>query len=769
MPQLATHNKPATTRITDRYHRAQALLQAYFGTQPIALNTDISPHWIAGTQCFWYQKNWHIDNRSDGSRPHAIGSEYRLVDAAAQSNTLAFDHQALASALSAAAVQPVSAEQLPITDVSLRLSPTRVNFSAFGQDWEYRAADQQCRPHEHAHKDSNRSPDGRLQAFLRDHNLWLRDCETGSERALTQDGERFYEYANAPAVTGKREIEIVDVLWSPDSQRLVTQLIDTRKVALGVPLIQHVPEQGVRPTLQDAGRRVAMLGDKHVDAWQLLSIDIATGAIQTLQHRPLPINYPPYLGYFIAGRAWWNQDNRRVHFIDQDTLRTNTAVHTWDTYTGASTCLLAEDPNTKSLLGDTDKNRVMATPLVGSDELVWLSERSGWAHLYLYDLNSGALKQTLTQGEWLVRDIIDVDEQARELWIKTAGRDQTHNPYHTDICRINLDSGELTPLTHSDHEYTAQGLKSHLPLYQTQSSVSPDHQYIVTTRTRVDEVPVSLLLDRDGNSLMTVATADTQRLPKDWRWPEITQTTAADGHADIYGLLFKPSDFCPDKTYPVLDFSTLLMSEPVGAFGGGLYLEAAAYAELGFIVVKFFNRALAGFRSKAFHDHKDHSLPFYNLADNVAAIKQLAESHPYMNLDRVGVTLHSSYPSALTGLLIYPDFYTVGVSYNAMSDARLMPLEDELGGRDFPPHEQFAAQLKGKLLLIAGMLDYAVPVSSTFRMVEALQRANKAFDMLILPNLGHDFSGYAKRRQWDYLVRHLQGVTPPEDFCLRLE
>ena len=502
------------------------------------------------------------------------------------------------------------------------------------------------------------------------------------------------------------------------------------------------------------------------------SIDVETGATQWLDHKPFPMNYPPYLGYFIAGRAWWDQDNRHAYAIYKDTARTNTHLLRWDTETGESRVLFKEDADTRAILGDTDKKRVMATPLPHSDEVVWFSERSGWAHLYLYDLKTGECKNAITQGAWLVRDILKLDEVNRELWIKTAGRIDHHNPYHTDICRVNIDTGHLTPLSASDHEYSAFGPKDFLPIYQTLQSVSPDHRFVVTTRSRVDERPVSVLLNREGETLCTVETADLSRMPGGWQFPDITETVAEDGETNIYGMMFKPSNFSADKSYPVLDFSFVMMADPVAAFGSGmnayLYCEAAAYAELGFIVVKFFNRGLAGYREKAFHDHVDHSLPFYNLADNAASIKQLTTQHAYMDYQRVGITLHSSFPTALTGLFIYPDVYKVGVTYNAMTDARLLPLEDEMGGADFPQLEAFAKNLQGKLLMIAGMMDYCVPVSSTFRIVEALKKENKNFDMLILPNLSHADDGYAIRRQWDYLVTHLLGVDPPENVELTL-
>lgn len=756
-----------TNCLRKRYQKVQALLQASMGNRPLVLNSAVTPYWIEETDYFWYVREMYVDDQS-------VSKNYCLVDAGTGSISDAFDHTVLAAALSECAEQSVLADQLPIADVGITLSPRVVTFTAFDSAWEYNDGTECCRRIAYnSNRDCCISPDGHYEAFIRDHNIWLRQRVTGIERQLTSDGERFYAYGEAPTVTGKLVFPLVDLLWSPDGTRLITQRIDTREVQTASPLVQHVPGDGIQPTLLYEGRKKALLGDEVYEAWQLLSIAIDNGHIQRLDHKPFPMNYPPHLGYFVSGRAWWDRGNRHAYCIYQDRDRTHTQVIRWDTQTGQSAVLFAENPDLQAILADRESMRVMATPLPDSDELVWYSERDGWAHLYLIDLNTGAVKIQITSGDWLVREIIKVDTERRELWIKTAGRVVGHNPYHAGICRVNIDSTELTPVTFSDHHFSANGIKSFQPFYCTLSSISPSNQYVVTTCSRIDEVPVTVLLDRNGDTLLVLESADVSALPENWQWPEVTQTLPSGSQSspessdsNIYGMIFKPSFFSPEESYPVLDFSCVLMAEPVTPFAGGLYLEAAAYAELGFVVVKFFNRALFGFRSKSFFDLQDRSVPLVNLSDNVAAIKQLAEQRPYMDVNRVGVTLHSSYPTALSGLLIHHDFYKVGVTYNPITHAHLMA---PLGyGEEFPQYEIFAANLKGKLLLIAGMLDYTVSVANTFRMVEALQKANKSFDMLVLPALGHDFTGYAKKRQLDYLVEHLLGEKPPADFQLSL-
>ena len=560
---------------------------------------------------------------------------------------------------------------------------------------------------------------------------------------------------------------VLELLWSPDSKHLLTHLIDTRKVKTAPALVQHVPTDGsTRPTLFNAERKVAFPGDKDIETWQFLSIDVASGQLQKADCAPCPMVYPLYQGYFETGRGWWDANSRHAYLLHQQIDRTQTQLLKWDTQTGDISAVIAEDPAMDFAAMPTSHVRTFMKPLPDSGEVIWYSERSGWAHLYLYDVQTGELKNTLTQGEWLVRGLLHFDAVRRELFIQTANRAEGRNPYYGDICRVNIDTGELTTVVASDHDYAVQDQR--YTSSEEGKGVAPSGDYIVTTRSRIDDVPVSLLLDRDGNEVLVLETADTSAMPDAWQWPERVMLKGADDKTDIYGIIFRPSDFSPDKTYPIIDLSWG-HSPPVTPFTGGWdFFGALAWAELGFIAVNFGNRG-GGLRDKAFHDDIDPALPHYNKADCVAGIQQLAQRYPYMDSSRVGVA-SSLYPGALTGLLIYPEFYKVGVDINPMSDARLMPqLGNFGGGLKYPPHEDFANKLRGKLLLIHGMMEDVVLVASTFRLVEALQKAHKNFDMLLLPNVDHlGPMDYATKRSWDYLVTHLLGEEPPEDFELRL-
>lgn len=770
--------------IESRYQRAQALEQGVF-TKKVALNTTLFPHWISNSDCFWYIR----DIKTDNTTPIMGGKEYRLVNAKTAINTVAFNHRALSDILIKITGKSVDADNLPIKDVEIKLSPLRVVFSAFDRRWTYHEEDNTCQEINFYPQNWKISPCGKKAIFIRDYNLWLKNLTSGQEKPLTLDGEKYNVYAGTPTVYGRQEAPSVEALWSPDSQRIFTVLIDTRNVKVGPPLVQHVPTDGsLRPKIQDPDRRVAFPEDEYIEAYRFLAIDIGNGNIQYADYHPCPVFYPPYLGYFTGCRGWWANDSRHAYFIDQERGGKTLRLISFDTLTGKTKKIIEENSDFSVTLIPLSHLAAPLMPLPETDEFIWFSERSGWAHLYLYDLTTGELKNSITQGEWLVRNILHYEATHRELLIQTASRKSDINPYYCDICRVNIDTGQLTPILSTDHDYVVCDQRSRISYVgdKTATGVSPCGRFVVATRSRVDEVPVSVLFSCDGKEsssetgkeLLTVETANVSGLPKNWQWPEPVMLKAADNTTDIYGVIFRPSDFSPDNSYPILD-CTNGYSAPIGSFSnspGGIahYLSPAAYAELGFIVVKFNNRGNEGLRNTSFNTYHDPLLPLdpmqfskYYKTDCIAGIKQLAQRYPYMDLNRVGIAEFGSIPTALAGLLLYPDFYKVGVSNNPKADNRLMASLGMWEG-DYLQFEDFAANLRGKLLLMAGMLDDVLPVSMTFRIVDALQKANKDFDMLLLPNLGHELSGYTTRRAWDYLVTHLLDTKPPENFKLTI-
>ena len=763
----------------DRYMRAQYIMQGIF-TKNITLNTTLIPHWISGSECFWYE------------RELKEGKEFRLVDADACSNGRAFDHEKLAQLLSVSSGRMINQNDLPIQNISMSMSPLVIRFESFDKRWVYNEVANTCEELGHAQDALLLSPDGKNAVFKRNHNLWVKDVATGEESPLTDDGEKFYPYAEAPSSWGVNVSPPgVEAIWSPDSKYLFTLQLDSRAVKT-LPMIQHVPNDGsVRPQLVGLERRFAIAGDKHIDEYRFLMINMETGEIQDAQYPRCPV-FRNAVGFFTFGHGWWNEDSGKAYFIDLERGGDHYArLVEIDAKNGEARILFEESsPDSCFKLRLDSRVPIHARPLRGSDDMIWYSERSGWGHLYLYNLRTGELKHPVTKGEWVVRDIHHYDEEARELVIQTSGRSSEHHAYYRDVCRVNVDTGELKQVLSTDHETIIFDEKSELAANLSScrdvkgaAGVSDSGKHMVVTRSRANATPVSLLIDQEGNEKLLLERADISGLPSGWQWPEPVKLLSADGKTDIYGVVYRPSDFSPEKSYPILDVSLTLKEGyflSAGSFtnnsvAGLLYYSAAALAELGFIVVEISGRGTTS-RSRAFYNADlDPKLPnTNNEADRVAGITQLAQRYSYMDLDRVGLTATDGVAVSIYDVLKHPEFYKVAVLH-CSHDPRFtfaaigeqhegIPIE-----KGSKPKTDYAENrvelLKGKLLLIEGMLDFATP-STTFRLVDALHKANKDFDMLCLPNMIHDMSTYSIRRSWDYLVTHLLDVDPPTEFNL---
>jgi dipeptidyl-peptidase 4 len=760
----------ATTAIEERYRRAQALEQGFL-SRSIAINTGLFPHWIGESDCFWYEHETRT------------GRDYRLVDATARTIEPAFDHAKLAVALAAITGKQVVKEKLPLERVDILLSPRRVEFSAFGRRWRFENEQSTCEHIAEEPLGGLPSPDGQSTVFVRDYNLWLRDAASGRERALTNDGEADRAYGVGRSVAGH-----VQAVWSPDSKRLFTLQRDTRGVQ-STPMVEHVPQDGsLRPTL--SWHKVAYPGDKNVETNRLLSIEIASGEVTWADHVPLPLCRLGADFFTDEGFGWWANDNRRAYFVSVERGGQRAQVMALDTETGKTRLLFEESAEAGLLFSHYIEAPPVFLPLRETNELIWFSECSGWAHLYLYNLDSGECVRPLTSGDWLVRDILHVDTKCRELFVQTAGSDAARNPYYRDIRRITIDSGETVTLASDDCDYVCAHAKSATQHMLSRlgrdvagaRAVSPGGRYVAATRTRADQLPVHVLMDRRGKEILRMESAELTADPALWRWPEPVQVTAADGKTALHGVVFRPSDYSPNRQYPVIEFACGkpgVSWVPHGAFinapfAGVQYVMAAAYAELGFIVVMIEGRGGAQ-RSRAFREVGYGWAPAANAFDDrIAALRQLAESDASMDLSRVGVVAPDGVNGPVHALLEHPEFYSVGAMV-CFQDTRLLKVSwgEMMEGTDrqlpVDPRdaESLAGQLQGKLLLIHGMRDTITPPANTFRLVSALQRANKDVDMLMLPNDGHEISSYAQRRIWDYLVRYLLDSEPPKEFKLK--
>lgn len=765
----------------------------------LVFNREIRPYWIGDTDRFWYRSKTHE------------GKTFFAVDAATGRRELAFDHEKLAAALSSATDEAVKANDLPFNYFEFTDDGDAIRFETRDKLHTYHLGNGNLEAADKLEASASElvSPDGRWAAFVRDHNLLVRDLSAGSEIALTEDGVMHYAYAKSPdsntyAVTlrlmlkGRPPLPVA--VWSPDSRKLLTLRLDERRVK-ELQLLQSVPPDGAaRPALHEY--RYAMPGDEHVPLAELVVIDIETRERVAAQHAPL---FSTYTSPVEAQLAWWSEDATRVYFVATERAEDACRLCEMDAMTGAVREILEERNDTFIDLNLAMGSRPNVRVIGGGNEIIWFSERDGWAHLYLHDGETGALKKQITSGAFAVRDIVFVDEAARRVFFTACGREQGRDPYYRHLYRVNLDGSDLQLLTpeDADHQVSAPPANDLALRVQTLmagsdsrpfTAFSPSGRYFVDTYSRVDWAPVSVLRSSDGELVCTLEESDVgPLLERGWRWPEPFSVKARDGETDIHGAIFLPSILDRERKYPVIDSiypGPQSIRTPKNSFAADpgpfdAYCQAQALAELGFVVVTIDGMGTP-FRSKAFHDASYGKLDEAGgLDDHIAGLRQLAERRPYMDLDRVGIFGHSGGGFASTrAILAYPGFYKVAVSsagnhdqrgYTATWGERYLGLPSDAGdcgdGYSEQINARLAKNLEGKLLLACGDMDDNVHPALTLQVADALIKANKDFDLLVLPNRNHAFArgdGYFARRLWDYFVRHLMGAEPPSGYEIQV-
>lgn len=640
------------------------------------------------------------------------------------------------------------------------------------------------------------SPDGARAVFVRGFDLWVRDLASSAERRLTQDGEAYFAYGKLPdhsyrTIPLRRAGAVLPpngVEWSPDSRWLIVQRIDERGLG-SYPLLESVPVAGgARPVVHEL--RIPLAGERNQPKTYRSLIDVVSAEQRSFE-------LPEGKDYQLLSGAGWSSDLRYQYFCGTNG-RNEAGLFELDTATAAVRSVLIETNATFIALNNTIYSAPNVRRLADTNEFVWFSERDGWGHLYLYDLRSGALKNRITRGDWLVRDIIHVDEKRRLIYFTAGGREPGRNPYYRHLYRVGFDGRGLRLLTPEDAEHElAQPLPEALARMLGGSSgaiaVSPNGRYFVDTWSTVDRPPVSVLRSTDGRLIATLEKADATALyDMGWRPPEPFIAKAADGVTDLYGVMYKPTRFDPGLRYPVIEH---LYGGPQTTVTPRTFMEAVmsrnlyGQRELGFVMVVMDVRGTVQ-RSKAFQDHLYRNFADWMIEDHVAVLKQLGARHAYMDLERVGVQGHSygGYGSA-RALLARPDFYKVAVSSAGSHNLQGMyPMDMYTGspvfsdgsavnpnGIEIPANfkdadnAMLAARLRGKLMLGYGDLDENAFPAVTLQFADALIKANKSFDLVYLPNRTHDFSRdvYFIRRTWDYFVEHLMGAEPPDNYGIK--
>jgi dipeptidyl-peptidase 4 len=620
------------------------------------------------------------------------------------------------------------------------------------------------------------APNGRWALRMRDGNLYRVDLPGGAETTLTRDGEPNYAYAGTPdsdlySITRRRQgVRPAPVgVWSPDSSRFLTYRMDQRRVRT-IPWVQAIvpgAEHQV-PVLHQA--HVALPGDEFVTTAEFMVIDVEGAP-------PVRLDVPPGIladsDPAPVTNLRWSGDGQRVFVLHEARGYRTLSYFTADPRTGKSRLLVTESAALplRNPSGETSRSNYIAWPLAETEELVFYSERDDRAQYYLYDTSTGRLVNQITRGERIVHDVAYIDERSRWLYFLAGDLAPDRDPYFSRLYRVHLDGSGLELLTPEDAHH--------------EISFAPDGRHFLDTYSTVDRAPVTLLRAADGRLVATLERGDARRLEAaGWRAPERFRVLSADGRTPLYGVLYRPSDLDPARRYPVLEAVYYGSHTAKAPWSFGINTSYDAFlaqptAELGFVVMVFDARG-SNFRGQAFQDFS-FGTGFGRediLADHIAALRQLAARYPYLDLDRVGIYGHSwgGYRAA-RAMFQFPDFYKVGVAASGSHDNYLyvnshemwfgMPPEADEAYR-LQSNLRLADRLKGKLLLVHGEIDDTVHPANTFQLADALVRANKDFDLLILPNRNHDIwdDPYFIRRRWDYFVRNLMGKEPPAGFVV---
>ncbi len=696
----------------------------------LVYNARLEPHWIDGAAKLRYRAETRGKSR------------FVVVNAERGTKRSAFDHRRLAKGLSDAAGSRYYPDRLPFRAIEFVDDMTALRVKLGSQFWRCDLRTYECartqRPAAPEKPGNERddpqaegaSPDGRWMVILNDHNIFVRERGSSDRIALSNDGTEDSTYGH--------------FRWSPDSSKLVAFRTEPGD-HLEMYTVESSPEGGVRPKLHTI--EYALPGDK-LDAHEMWVFHVASRKATKVDTWRIDWGGPPGVRWsddgatFTFERTYRGYGRACVTEVDATTGETRDIIDERNTFI----------PPQKKMLRYLDETH----------ELIWASERDGWNHLYLYDAATGNVKNQITVGEWVVRGIEKVDEDARTILIKASGREEGQDPYLIHYYRINFDGSGLVALTEGDGTHSI--------------SFSPDGMYYVDTYSRVDLAPVhELRRVADGSLVCEIERTNIDDLlATGWRYPEPFSAKGRDGETDIWGVIYRPNDLDESTQYPVIES---IYAGPHGSHVPKSFNArhgTHALAQLGFITVQIDGMGTSN-RSKAFHDVSHKNLGDGGFPDRILWMKAAGEKYSYFDLSRVGIHGHSAGGyDATRALLAHGDFYKVAISGAGNHDHRTDKVWWNELWMDYPVGDHYAEQsnvtnahkLTGKLLLMHGELDTNVnPHASTMQLVNALIKANKDFDMLILPGDGHGFSGtYAKRKSWDFWTRHLLGLEPPKEY-----
>ena len=715
------------------YNRAYSLRQKFSGYQ--VYHSDVNPHWVTGTSSFWYLQR----------TPQ--GNEYLLVDADRQTRRPLFVRDSLAVQLQQSLGRRVDARNLPLDKGNLEASLDVFRFVCDGYNWLYEiAANRLTREGKVPPRGKGRhwmetddekgwgpvtSPDGKYEAYIKNDNIFVRDKANGRERQLSQDGTLSNYYSSY-------------IQWSPDSRKMLSCRIRPVQKRY-VYYVESSPRDQLQPKLHQ--QEYAKPGDElpfkvpcifHVETGQRCIPETSLFAHQ-----------------YSLSYLRWDADSKSV------TFEYNERGH--KTYRVLE--LSAEDGKVRTLIEEKEEKYVNY-PLIyrnylqDGKHILWTSERDNYNHLYLYDRTTGRPVRQITKGRWYVRGVQHVDEQNQWIYFSANGMNPKEDPYLIHYYRIGFDGKDLVELTSDEGMH--------------QAWFSSDYRYLVDVYSKVDIPPVAVLRDaRTGRQVMPLEQADISRLEANgWRAPEVFSAKGRDGKTDIWGVIYRPTNFDPSRKYPVVEY---IYSGPGGQHVPKSFSSynwwMTSLAELGFIVVQVDGMSTS-FRSKDFEEVCYKNLKDAGLPDHMAWLQEAARRYPYMDLDRVGIFGSSAGgQEAMSAVLFHPEFYKAAYSACGCHDNRMDKIWWNELWMGYPVDSSYiessnaeqAHRLERPLMLVVGEMDDNVDPASTMQVVNALIKANKDFELVVVPGAGHTMGdNFGEHKRYDFFVRHLMGVEPPK-------
>lgn len=714
------------------YNRAYALREKYNAKH--VLYAGVVPHWVDQTSAFWYV------------RQTEKGKEYVKVDAASKKRTALFDQQKMASALTEKAGREINAYNLPLQNCRLNISLDTLRFQLDGKFWAYsiknnRLLDEGAIPPRGKERhwmevDDEKegrpvtSPDGKWTAFIKNDNVYVREVATGKEKQLSQDGTLSNYYSSY-------------IQWSPDSKSVVScriRPVEKRYVYY----VESSPADQAQPKLHK--QEYAKPGDELRFKVPCI-FEVESG------RRLIPSTELFSQQYELSG-PMWNADSKAITFEYNE--RGHKVYRVLE--------MSAADGSVRTLIEEKEEKyvnypRIYRNYLSDGKRIIWSSERDNYNHLYLYDRATGKPLNQITKGEWYVRGVQHVDEANEVIYFSANGMKKGEDPYLIHYYKINFDGSNLVELTPEEGMH--------------QCWYSSDYKYLVDVYSKVDRAPIAVLRDaKDGKIRMQLDKADISALlANGWKAPEVFSAKGRDGKTDMWGVIYRPSNFDPSKKYPVIEY---IYSGPGDQYVPKTFSSynwwMTSLAELGFIVVQV-DGMTTSFRSKEFEEVCYKNLKDAGLPDHIAWIKAAAQKYPYMDIDRVGIFGCSAGGQESTGaVLFHPEFYKAAYSACGCHDNRMDKIWWNELWMGYPIDESYSAcsnvdnahLLSRPLMLVVGELDDNVDPASTMQVANALIKANKDFELVVIPGAHHTMGeDFGEHKRYDFFVRHLMGVTPP--------